>query len=112
MVDTFSSIRERGFVRLHMESVIYYVRNGVEKTATIRTRRVPNILSVKFAIISRELSGESPPSSLKGATTLNEMMDRLAIVITDVRPRLHLQKLSSRQVVLASDEPPNNRRND
>jgi hypothetical protein len=88
-----------------MESVIFYVRNGVEKTAIIRSRRVPNILSVKFAVISAELGQDPSPPSLKGASTLSDILESLAIVITDVRPRLQRLRRTTQGSIPPSEDP-------
>lgn len=67
-----------------MDSKIYYTRYGNPRTAYITTRRVPNMLAVKFAVIAQEIEeGDSLPS-MEGHHFLDALLKRMGLEIVDV----------------------------
>lgn len=69
-----------------MDSKIFYTRYGNPRTAYITTRRVPNMLAVKFAVIAQEIEeGDSLPT-MEGHHFLDAMLKRMGLAIVDVVP--------------------------
>jgi len=67
-----------------VDSKIYYTRYGNPRTAYITTRRVPNMLAVKFAVIAQEIEeGDSLPS-MEGDHFLDALLKRMGLAIVDV----------------------------
>jgi hypothetical protein len=67
-----------------VDSKILYTRYGNPRTAYIATRRVPNMLAVKFAVIAQEIEEGDALPSMQGDHFLDALLKSMGVVIVDV----------------------------
>ncbi|MBU1329238.1 MAG: hypothetical protein KJ884_15545 [Gammaproteobacteria bacterium] len=69
-----------------MDCLIIYSRAGERRVRPLRTKRLPNLKAVEFAVISAELPEGLPDFSQNDAPTLGQLLAQLDIQIIDVQP--------------------------
>jgi|LNFM01.1.fsa_nt_gb hypothetical protein len=69
-----------------MDCLIIYSRAGERRVHALRTKRLPNLKAVEFAVITAELPDGLPDFSQDDALTLRDLLAQMDIQILDVQP--------------------------